>query len=77
VLYRDASSVDRVKLRYRSEPVGCRVAGKLSAGSYPTIELMLDHPFLAAAPGQVACLMWGDRVVGHGVIAQKEIANAA
>jgi tRNA U34 2-thiouridine synthase MnmA/TrmU len=38
---------------------------------------MLNEPFIAAAPGQVACLLSGDRVVGHGVIAHKEIANAA
>jgi tRNA U34 2-thiouridine synthase MnmA/TrmU len=38
---------------------------------------MLTEPFLAAAPGQVACLLAGERVVGHGVITDKEIANAA
>ena len=76
-LYRDASSIDRVKLRYRSEPVGCSVAAALSAGRYPRIALMLNEPFMAAAPGQVACLLSGDRVVGHGLIAHKEIANAA
>jgi tRNA U34 2-thiouridine synthase MnmA/TrmU len=38
---------------------------------------MLNEPFMAAAPGQVACLLSGDRVVGHGLIAHKEIANAA
>ncbi|MFL5896649.1 MAG: tRNA 2-thiouridine(34) synthase MnmA [Thermoleophilaceae bacterium] len=77
VLHRDAATVDRVKLRYRSPAVGCRIRGRPSAGAYPTIELMLTEPFLAAAPGQVACLLAGDRVVGHGVIADKEIANAA
>jgi tRNA-specific 2-thiouridylase len=77
VLYRDGATVDRVKLRYRSDPVGCAVATRLPAGRYPRIQLMLSAPFLAAAPGQVACLMSGDRVVGHGVIADKEIAHAA
>ena len=76
-LYRDAAQVDRVKLRYRAEPVGCRIRGRRAAGRYPRIDLMLTEPFLAAAPGQVACLLAGDRVVGHGVIADKEIANAA
>jgi tRNA-specific 2-thiouridylase len=76
-LYRDGGEVDRVKLRYRSEPVGCNVAAKLPAGQYPRIELMLNEPFMAAAPGQVACLMAGDRVVGHGLIATKEVAHAA
>jgi tRNA-uridine 2-sulfurtransferase len=76
-LYRDSSAVDRVKLRYRSEPVPCKVGGELPAGRYPTIALMLNEPFMAAAPGQVACLMSGDRVVGHGLIAAEEVAHAA
>jgi tRNA-specific 2-thiouridylase len=76
-LYRDASSIDRVKLRYRSEAVGCSVPAAPSAGRYPRIAVMLNEPFMAAAPGQVACLLSGDRVVGHGLIAHKEIANAA
>jgi tRNA-specific 2-thiouridylase len=77
VLYRDACEVDAVKLRYRSEPVGCRVTAPLKSGGYPRIGLMLTEPFHAAAPGQVACLLSGDLVVGHGLIADKEIANAA
>jgi tRNA-specific 2-thiouridylase len=77
VLYRDAARIDRVKLRYRSQPVGCRATAELSAGRYPKIGLVLTKPFHAAAPGQVACLMSGDLVVGHGLIADKEIARAA
>jgi len=76
-LYRDAAAVDRVKLRYRSEPIGCRIAMSLSAGPYRRIDVMLNEPFFAAAPGQVACLLSGERVVGHGVIADKELAHAA
>jgi tRNA-specific 2-thiouridylase len=76
-LYRDAGQIDRVKLRYRSEPVACKTPVKLPAGQYPRIEIMLNEPFTAAAPGQVACFMSGDRVVGHGVIAREEVANAA
>jgi tRNA U34 2-thiouridine synthase MnmA/TrmU len=76
-LYRDAGAVDGVKLRYRSDPIGCRLTSPLPAGRYPRIEVMLNHPFMAAAPGQVACLLSGDRVVGHGVIAREETANAA
>ena len=76
-LYRDGARVDGVKLRYRSQPVACTVAGAPRAGRYPRIELMLEQAFLAAAPGQVACLLAGDRVVGHGVVADKEIAYAA
>src|SRR4051794_18111840 len=76
-LYRDASEVDRVKLRYRAEPVACKLPAELRAGRYPRIAVMLNEPFMAAAPGQVACFMSGDRVVGHGLIATKEIAHAA
>jgi tRNA-specific 2-thiouridylase len=76
-LYRDATEVDRVKLRYRSEPIRCELPEKLSAGRYPRIAVMLTEPFIAAAPGQVACFMSADRVVGHGLIARTEIANAA
>jgi tRNA-specific 2-thiouridylase len=76
-LYRAAEHVDRVKLRYRSEPVACKLHAALPAGRYPRIEIMLNEPFMAAAPGQVACLMSGDRVVGHGLIAPKEVADAA
>src|SRR4051794_20936847 len=76
-LYRGAEQIDNVKLRYRSEPVGCELTSKLPAGRYPRIEIMLNEPFMAAAPGQVACFMAGDRVVGHGLIAAKEIAHAA
>lgn len=76
-LYRNATQIDSVKLRYRSDPVACKLPPGLPAGRYPRIEIMLNKPFMAAAPGQVACLMSGDRVVGHGLIASKEIADAA
>jgi tRNA U34 2-thiouridine synthase MnmA/TrmU len=66
-----------VKLRYRSEPIRCELREMLPAGRYPRIAIMLTEPFIAAAPGQVACFMSGDRVVGHGVIAPSELANAA
>ena len=64
VLHRDRACVDRVKLRYRSEPVPCRVEG-----SGDPLRLALEVPARGIAPGQTACLMAGDRVVGHGVIA--------
>jgi tRNA-specific 2-thiouridylase len=76
-LYRAAHQIDHVKLRYRSDPVACMLAAPLPAGRYPRIEIMLNEPFMAAAPGQVACLMSGDRVVGHGLIAREDVADAA
>lgn len=76
-LYRSAAEVTAIKLRYRTAPVACRLPEPLPAGEYPRIAVMLDEPFMAAAPGQVACLLSGDRVVGHGLVAEKETAHAA
>jgi tRNA-uridine 2-sulfurtransferase len=64
VLHRPGAEVDRVKLRYRSAPLACRVV----AGD-DGLSLRLAEPVAGAAPGQVACLMRGDVVVGHGIIA--------
>ncbi len=65
VLHRAAGTVDRVKLRYRSAPVACRVAGPVEGGR---LELELAEPVAGAAPGQAACLLAGDVVVGWGWI---------
>ncbi len=59
VLRRPAAEVDRVKLRYRSTPVPCRVEGTV---------LRLAEPVSGAAPGQAAVLMRGDAIVGCGSI---------
>jgi tRNA-specific 2-thiouridylase len=69
-LMRPAVRVDRVKLRYRSRPVPCRVAGDPPAGSHARLELELAEPVDGAAPGQLACLLDGDLVVGWGTIAR-------
>jgi tRNA-uridine 2-sulfurtransferase len=63
-LYRDGGRVDRVKLRYRSDPVACRVA---HGDGRAVVELERDVH--GVAPGQTACFMEGDRVVGYGTIA--------
>jgi tRNA-specific 2-thiouridylase len=65
VLHRPSEQVDRVKLRYRTAPLGCRA----EAGEDGTLRLALDEPVDGAAPGQIACLLRGDVVIGHGVIA--------
>jgi len=65
VLHRPWAEVDRVKLRYRTAPLPCRVA----PGVDGRLALRLAEPVDGAAPGQVACLMRGDVIVGHGVIA--------
>jgi tRNA-uridine 2-sulfurtransferase len=64
VLHRPEAEVDRVKLRYRTVPLRCRVV----PGEGGRLALELAEPVDGAAPGQVACLMRGDVVVGHGVI---------
>jgi tRNA-specific 2-thiouridylase len=69
MLHRDAREVDRVKLRYRSQPVGCRVAGHAPAGRHRRLTLELHQPALGVAPGQTACLMRGDSVIGFATIA--------
>ena len=65
VLHRPSGEIDRVKLRYRTAPLGCRVDGAEDG----RLRLSLDEPVEGAAPGQIACLLRGDVVVGHGVIA--------
>jgi tRNA-specific 2-thiouridylase len=67
-LHRDAAEVDRVKLRYRSRPVPCRVAGDAAAGPHRRLDLELGEPVDGAAPGQTACLLRGDVVVGWATI---------
>jgi tRNA-specific 2-thiouridylase len=64
VLHRPAADVDRVKLRYRTRPLACRVEARDGG-----LALHLAEPVDGAAPGQVACLMRGDVILGHGVIA--------
>jgi tRNA-specific 2-thiouridylase len=67
-LHRSGARVDRVKLRYRSRPLGARVLGAPPAGRHRTLGLELSEPVDGAAPGQMACLMDGDLVVGWATI---------
>jgi tRNA-specific 2-thiouridylase len=69
-LHRAGTEVDAVKLRYRSKPVACRVVGDAGPGQYRRLELELADPVDGAAPGQTACLLRGDVVVGFGTIAR-------
>ena len=57
-----------VKLRYRSRAVGCRISGDPAAGEHASLELALDRPVEAVAPGQAAVLLDGDLVVGEATI---------
>ena len=65
-LHRPADRVDGVRLRYHAPRRDCRV--ELN-GDPDEAVVALAEPVDGAAPGQVACLMDGDLVVGHGKIA--------
>ena len=67
-LHRAGAEVDAVRLRYRSRPVACRLAGDPGPGSHARLQLELEGPVDGAAPGQTACLLSGDVVVGWGTI---------
>jgi tRNA-specific 2-thiouridylase len=75
-LHRDEARVDRVKLRYRSRPLPARVLDDRGSGRSRALTLELAEPADAAAPGQVACLMDGELVIGWGTIARPERAAA-
>jgi tRNA-specific 2-thiouridylase len=67
-LHRDGSRVNRVKLRYRSRPLPARLAGDPPAGRHRRLTVELEEALEGAAPGQLACLMDGELVVGWGTI---------
>jgi tRNA-specific 2-thiouridylase len=66
-LHRDGARVDRVKLRYRSRPIACAVEGP--PGRHEELWIELAEPAYGVAPGQTACLMAGESIVGHATIA--------
>jgi tRNA-specific 2-thiouridylase len=63
-LHRPADTVESVRMRYHARPLRCR-ARETGPG---TLELDLHEPASAVAPGQLACLMHDDWVVGEGTI---------
>jgi tRNA-specific 2-thiouridylase len=56
---------DRVRLRYRQQPLACT-----SRRTEDGLELMLATAAYGVAPGQLACLMDGELIVGHATIAR-------
>jgi tRNA-uridine 2-sulfurtransferase len=76
-LNRAGARVNRVKLRYRSRALECHLAGagELGPGRHASLELALDEAVDGAAPGQLACLLDGDLVVGWGTIARASEAR--
>jgi tRNA-specific 2-thiouridylase len=69
-LHRDGARVDRVKLRYRANPLPARLEPALSPGHHARGAVTLHEPVDGAAPGQLACLMDGDLIVGWGTISR-------
>ncbi|MGH2868111.1 MAG: tRNA 2-thiouridine(34) synthase MnmA [Solirubrobacteraceae bacterium] len=67
-LHRPGMRVDRVKLRYRQRPLRARLAGDPEAGRHRRLAIELADAVDGAAPGQLACLMDGELVVGWGTI---------
>jgi tRNA-uridine 2-sulfurtransferase len=64
-LHRPADRIDGVRLRYHSPRRECRVE---TNGDPSEAVVALSDPVDGVAPGQLACLLAGDLVVGHGTI---------
>ena len=60
---------DRVRLRYRQRPVAASASRR--GGE---LVLTLAEPAYGVAPGQLACLMDGEVIVGHATIAKRATA---
>jgi tRNA-specific 2-thiouridylase len=69
-LHRSGARVNRVKLRYRSAPLRARLVGDPPAGHHAMLTIELADGVEGVAPGQLACLMDGELVVGWGTIAR-------
>ncbi len=67
-LLREGARVDAVKLRYHSAPIRITPLTGCEAGLHPVLELGLEEPAYAVAPGQLACLLDGELIVGTGTI---------
>ncbi len=70
-LHRPGARVDCVKLRYRSAPLRARLPAGVAPGTHAALTIDLDDAAEGVAPGQLACLMDGELVVGWGTIARE------
>lgn len=69
VLHRPAERVDAVRLRYHARSLPCSVEGAdARAGRRAELTIRLGEPAPRVAPGQTACLMSGEFVVGQATI---------
>jgi tRNA-uridine 2-sulfurtransferase len=69
-LHRAGTRVNSVKLRYRSKPLRARLIGDPPEGRHAALTIELVDGVDGVAPGQLACLMDGELVVGWGTIAR-------
>ena len=67
VLHRGGDRVDGVRLRYHSSLLACEPLAAAS-GNHERLELRLREPARGVAPGQLATLLCGETIVGHGTI---------
>jgi tRNA-uridine 2-sulfurtransferase len=67
-LHRAGARVNGVKLRYQQRPVRARLVGSPEPGRHRALAVELEDPVDGAAPGQLACLLDGELVVGWGTI---------
>ncbi|HEX2161889.1 MAG TPA: tRNA 2-thiouridine(34) synthase MnmA [Thermoleophilaceae bacterium] len=74
-LHRSSATVDAVRLRYQGAVLGCSVDRDLPAGEHHGLTIELEHEVAMPAPGQVACLMRGEHVVGWALIEEPEVAR--
>ncbi len=76
-LHRPGARVNRVKLRYRSAPLHASIGDGADAGTHRALSIELADPVNGAAPGQLACLMDGELVIGWGTIARAPTSAAS
>lgn len=67
-LHRPGDRARAVRMRYHAPAVTCSVEGPRDAGVQERVRLKLGRRIAGAAPGQTACLMDGDLVVGWGTM---------
>jgi tRNA-specific 2-thiouridylase len=74
-LHRGSAEIDSVRLRYQGAVLGCSVDAELPAGDHPGLTIELEREVATPAPGQVACLMRGEHVIGWALIEEPEVAR--
>lgn len=74
-LHRPSRTIDAVRLRYQGAVLGCSVDSDLPAGDHQGLTIQLEREVAAPAPGQVACLMRGEHVIGWALIEEPEAAG--